>query len=78
MQSAVLHQIVIMGEATKRLSGDFRANHPTIPWKDIAGMRDVLIHSYDSVDLGAVWRVTQKDLPVVLAQIESLLSDEFP
>jgi uncharacterized protein with HEPN domain len=49
-QSAVLHQLMVMGEAVKRLSTAYRDEHPNIPWKVIAGMRDVLIHGYDIVD----------------------------
>jgi uncharacterized protein with HEPN domain len=45
--SAILYQIAVIGEATKRLSQEFRQQHPEIPWRDIAGMRDVLIHKYD-------------------------------
>ena len=62
-QSAILHQMLIMGEAVKRLSPEFRATHANIPWRRIAGMRDVLIHSYDDVDLGLVWLVLERDLP---------------
>jgi uncharacterized protein with HEPN domain len=47
-QSAVLHQLLIIGEAVKRLSPEFCGQHPGIPWKLIAGMRDKLIHAYDS------------------------------
>ena len=46
-QSAILHQLMIMGEAVKRLSAEFRADHPEIPWALIAGMRDKLIHGYE-------------------------------
>jgi uncharacterized protein with HEPN domain len=53
-QYAVLHQILIIGEATKRISNEFREAHPAIPWKLMAGMRDIVIHAYDSVDLSEV------------------------
>jgi uncharacterized protein with HEPN domain len=56
-QDAILRRIMIIGEATKRLSKDFRAQHPTIPWKEISGMRDVITHNYDEVDLDEVWAV---------------------
>lgn len=49
--SALLYQITIIGEATKRLSSDFRQQHPEIPWREIAGMRNVIVHEYDQVDL---------------------------
>jgi uncharacterized protein with HEPN domain len=72
-QSAVLHQLLVMGEAVKRLSEGLRINQPQVPWKLIAGMRDVLIHAYDAVDLNQVWQTTQVDVPNVLTQIEPLL-----
>jgi uncharacterized protein with HEPN domain len=72
-QSAVLHQLLVLGEAVKRLSPEFRARHPEIPWTLIAGMRDNLIHEYDSVDLEEVWRTTERDVPRLLASLEPLL-----
>jgi uncharacterized protein with HEPN domain len=72
-QSAVLHQLLILGEAVKRLSDDFRQQHATVPWRLIAGMRDKLIHGYDSVDLNEVWKTTSQDMPNLLSQIEPLL-----
>jgi uncharacterized protein with HEPN domain len=54
-QSAVMHQLLIMGEAVKRLSDKFREEHNSIDWTLIAGMRDRLIHQYDAVDLEIIW-----------------------
>jgi uncharacterized protein with HEPN domain len=75
-QDAILRRITIIGEATKRLSKDFREQHPTIPWKEIAGMRDVIIHDYDEVDLDEVWTVINENLPQLLAYIEPLTLPE--
>ncbi len=72
-QSAVLHQLLIIGEAVKRLSEDFRQQHSNIPWRLIAGMRDKLIHGYDSVDLDEVWKTALQDIPDLLASIQPLL-----
>lgn len=72
-QSAVLHQLLIIGEAVKRLSSDFRSKHPEIPWSSIAGMRDILIHAYDIVDLEEVWKTANSDIPKLLSQIEPML-----
>lgn len=69
-QSAVLHQLMVMGEAVKRLSMDYRDEHAHIPWKVIAGMRDVLIHGYDIVDLNEVWKTVDVDVPQVLPLLE--------
>ena len=71
-QSSVLHQLLVLGEAVKRLSDEFRARHSTIPWKRIAGLRDVLIHQYDDVDVVEVWNTLTADLPDLIAYIEPL------
>jgi uncharacterized protein with HEPN domain len=76
-QDAILRRITIIGEATKRLSKDFREKHPTIPWKEIAGIRDVIIHDYDEVDLDEIWAVISENVPELLTYIEPLiLSDK--
>jgi len=74
-QDAVIRQLEVIGEATKRLSLEVRSNHPDIPWRRIAGMRDVLIHDYMGVDLAAVWEVAQRDLPGLKRQLESILRE---
>lgn len=78
VQSAVLHQIIIIGEAVKRLSPEFRKNHPKIPWKFIAGMRDRITHGYFDVDLNQVWNTVEKDLPELIKYVKSLVSKEKP
>ncbi len=72
-QSAVMRQIEVMSEATKRLSEEFRANHPNILWRNIAGMRDILIHAYDHVDLDEVWNAATISIPALIRQLEPLL-----
>jgi len=62
-QDAVVRQLEIIGEATKRVSQDFRTKHPDIPWADMAGMRDVLIHDYIDVDFNIVWNTASEDIP---------------
>lgn len=71
-QSAILHQLLVLGEAVKRLSAVFRSNHPDIPWKMIVGMRDHLIHGYDDVDLHEVWVTVQTDVPRLLTLLQPL------
>lgn len=72
-QDAVIRQLEIIGEAVKRISPEILDRRPDIPWRRIAGMRDVLIHDYMGVDLEAVWRVTQDDLSALRQAIEELL-----
>lgn len=71
-QSAILHQLLLLGEAVKRLSEEFRAQHPEVPWKMMAGMRDKLIHEYDAVDLDEAWRTVISDVPRLIALLEPL------
>lgn len=75
-QSAILYQIAIIGEATKRLSREFREQHPEVPWDDMAGMRDIITHHYDRLDLDIVWQVIQRNIPQLLAIITPLLPVE--
>lgn len=75
-QSAILHQLMIIGEAVKRLTLEFRNTHPEIPWPLMAGMRDNLIHAYDSVDMDEVWKTATADIPNLLKTIKPLLPSE--
>jgi uncharacterized protein with HEPN domain len=75
-QSAVLHQLLVMGEAVKRLSGEYRSDHAEIPWNLIAGMRDKLIHGYDIVDLAEVWNTASQDVPNRLTWLEPRLPQQ--
>lgn len=72
-QDAVIRQLEIIGEAVKRISPGTLESHPEIPWRRIAGMRDVLIHDYMGVDLEAVWQVTQTHLAPLRQAVEELL-----
>ncbi len=76
VQSAVIRQIEIIGEATKRLSNKTRDEYPNIPWKDMAGMRDKLIHGYFGVDIDAVWDTVQRDIPKLEKDIENVLKTD--
>ena len=71
-QDAVIRQLEIIGEATKRISKAFKTNHSDIPWTDMAGMRDKLIHDYIDVDLWIVWNTAVADVPELMDKLKSL------
>ncbi|MCX7000931.1 MAG: DUF86 domain-containing protein [Candidatus Sumerlaeota bacterium] len=72
-QSSVLYQITIIGEASRRLSTEFRVRYSGIPWPLIMGMRNKLIHEYNDVDLHEVWKTIQDDIPDLISRIKPLL-----
>jgi len=76
LQDALLRCLEVMGEATKRLSAGCRASHPEIPWRAMAGLRDVLIHAYDKVDLQEVWQ-TYRQLPGLRQKIAVILGHDL-
>ena len=73
LQDSVMRRLEIIGEAVKSIPSDFRSKHPEIEWKKVAGMRDVLIHSYFGVNLERVWIVVKEDLPVLKKNIKAIL-----
>lgn len=76
VQDAVIRQLEIIGEASRNLSGDFRRAHPEVPWSQIIGLRNRLIHAYFAVDLPIVWEIANVDLPILKEQIERILGPE--
>ncbi|MCC7355982.1 MAG: DUF86 domain-containing protein [Anaerolineae bacterium] len=77
-QDAIVRNLEVIGEATKKLSSSLRDSYPQIPWKNLAGVRDKLIHDYFGVNYEIVWTIAQKELPTLLSQIESLAQDNSP
>jgi uncharacterized protein with HEPN domain len=69
---AVLRNLEILGEAVKKLPPEMLADAPEIPWRDVAGLRDILAHAYFSVDLSLIWDIVQNELPALEAAIRRL------
>ncbi len=65
IQDAIIRNIEVIGEASKKVSKQLTQAHPDIPWQDMAGMRDKLIHDYLDVDLDVVWKTVEMDLPLL-------------
>lgn len=72
VQDGVIRQIEILGEAAKQVSDETRTQYDEIPWTDIAGMRDKLIHGYFNVDLSLVWQTVHHDIPQLKAQLTAI------
>jgi len=70
---SLIRELEIIGEATSKVSAETRSKNTSIPWQDISGMRNRLIHAYFDVDLDTVWNTVSKDLPVLKAELEKIL-----
>jgi len=73
VQDAVLRNLEVIGEAAKRLDDAYRAAHPEVPWRALAGLRDVLIHQYEGVDLEKVWAIVEQELPSLRGTLAAIL-----
>jgi len=68
-QDAVIRRLAIIGEAIKKVPDDIRASHPEVPWRDAAGLRDVVVHEYFGVSLEVIWGVAVRELPLLKQKI---------
>ena len=73
LQDSVIRRLEVIGEAARRVSDDFQSLWPDLPWRDMIGMRNVMIHGYDTVDLSIVWRTVQHDLPDLVRAVEGIM-----
>jgi uncharacterized protein with HEPN domain len=76
LQDSVLRRLEIIGEAAGRLSEDARLELTQIPWSEIVGMRNRIIHEYDKINLEIIWRTVQQDLPLLLEELEQVVPSE--
>ncbi|HYQ92210.1 MAG TPA: DUF86 domain-containing protein [Candidatus Competibacteraceae bacterium] len=70
---SVVRNLEILGEAARRLPEDFTARYPNVPWRQIAGLRNRIVHDYFDLDLEIIWQVIHHDLPLLQAQLENLI-----
>lgn len=73
---ATIRRVEVIGEAVKNLPSSFRGKYPKVPWRDIAGMRDVLTHAYFGIEIDKVWNVIKKEIPKLKKQIREILEKE--
>ena len=76
LQDSILRRMEIIGEAAGRVSSVFREENPEIPWNEIRGMRNRMIHRYDDIDMDIVWETVQQDIPKLISQLERLAPPE--
>jgi uncharacterized protein with HEPN domain len=75
-QDAVLRNLQVIGEAARRISEEFRQDHEEIPWEEIRGMRNRLVHEYSRINLDKIWETVRDDIPMLIRQIEPLVPPE--
>jgi uncharacterized protein with HEPN domain len=75
-QDAVVRNLEIIGEATKNISRDFKRRYPDVPWKEMAGTRDKVIHFYFGVNYDIVWGISKDELPAVTKQVNKIIRSE--
>lgn len=76
MQLALVHLVQIIGEAASRVSDDLRQRHPEIPWRQVVGMRNRVVHGYFEVDFDLLWDVVTLDIPKLHAQLVAILDEK--
>jgi uncharacterized protein with HEPN domain len=75
MQDAVMHQIEIVGEASNGISEEFRETHSSLPWLQMRAIRNKIVHDYRGINLQIIWDTVKNDLPLLKAQVRSLLGE---
>jgi uncharacterized protein with HEPN domain len=74
-QASVLHRLILIGEGVRRLSAAFKDAHPVVPWQQIAGTRNRVIHEYERVNLKEVWNMVQRDIPDLIGALRPFLPE---
>jgi uncharacterized protein with HEPN domain len=75
-QSAVLRELQTLAESTQRLSDEFKMRYPNIPWQNVAGFRNVIVHDYLGIKLGRVWKVIEVDLPLLKTNLNQAMGEK--
>ena len=78
LRVALTHWVQVIGEAARRVSAEYQATHPNVPWTAIIGMRHKVVHDYMAVDEDVVWQTVQEDLPELIELLEAIVPPEQP
>lgn len=73
---SVVRLVEIVGESSSRIPQEFRDAHPDIPWREISGVRNRLVHAYDSIDFDILWSIVQNDLPELIEQLKAIIGEK--
>ena len=73
IQDAVLRNLQTLAESSQRLSGEIKASEPQMPWRELSGFRNLIVHGYLGIDLAAVWLVIEQDLPPLAAAVDRMI-----
>jgi len=77
IQDAVVRNLQTLAESSQRLSAEIKAGEPQIPWRELSGFRNVIVHGYLGLDVGAIWLVIEQDLPPLVAALERIKGQAF-
>jgi len=75
-QDAVIRRIIIIGEAAKHIPATYREKWKHIPWKEIAGMRDIVVHEYFGITLAMIWKLAVEDIPLLKNQVDKIIQQK--
>lgn len=75
IQTWIIHHLQIIGEAVRSLAAAYQQQHPEVPWSQMTGMRNILVHHYFGIDVAVVWAVVERDLPILSRQVAALLDE---
>ena len=77
LRMALTHFIQVIGEAARKVSAEFQATHPQIPWREIVGTRHRIVHGYLNIDEDLVWEIVTHDLPALIRGLEKIIPSEY-
>jgi len=76
VQRGVLYAIAVIGEAGANITAEYRAGHPEVPWREIIGMRNRLVHAYFDINVALIWKTVQEVIPPFITTLERLVEEE--